>query len=117
MAQGSADQGYAQIASPVFLPPAPKIFRPNPGPSTSTWPTFNNALKVARALEVRPSIETFKRIEEVERTVDPRPRKKRSLQERIEPKEDVEVVSLHEDSDDDVEMAIATAAGLPGTSS
>ena len=26
LAQGSADQGYAQIASPIFLPPAPKIF-------------------------------------------------------------------------------------------
>ena len=53
LASGEAEQGYAQIASPIFLPRPTALRRPTPGPSSSIYPSFNEALKVARALEVR----------------------------------------------------------------
>ena len=52
LASGEAEQGYAQIASPIFLPRPTALRRPTPGPSSSIYPSFNEALKVARALEV-----------------------------------------------------------------
>ena len=52
LASGEAEQGYAQIASPIFLPRPVALQCPIPGPSSSIYPSFNEALKVARALEV-----------------------------------------------------------------
>ena len=80
LASGEAEQGYAQIASPIFLPRPTALHHPIPGPSSSIYPSFNEALKVARALEVRPTTKTLKRLEDLERTQDPRPHKKCSLE-------------------------------------
>ena len=80
LASGEAEQGYAQITSPIFLPQPTVLRRPTPGPSSSIYPSLNEALKITRALEVQPTIETLKRLEDLERTQDPRPCKKCSLE-------------------------------------
>ena len=110
LASGEAEQGYAQIASPIFLPRPTALRRPTPGPSSSIYPSFNEALKVARALEVRPTIETLKRLEDLERTQDPRPRKKRSLERRINREDEVSITWTSDEEE------IAAAAGLSGPS-
>ena len=52
LASGEAEQGYTQIASPIFLPQPVALQHPIPGPSSSIYPSLNDALKVVRALEV-----------------------------------------------------------------
>ena len=83
LASGEAEQGYAQIASPIFLPRPTALRCPTPGPSSSIYPSLNEALKVVRALEVRPTTETLKRLENLERTQDPRPAKNVPLNEEL----------------------------------
>ena len=114
LATGPSDEGYAQIASPVFLPPAPVIARPVPGPSSSIYPNFNAALELTRRLQVRPMTETLKRLETSQAiTQDPRRFKRQRLEDRIESCD--EVVSLGSESDVEMDVEIAEAAGLFGT--
>ena len=110
LASGEAEQGYAQIASPIFLPRPTVLRRPTPGPSSSIYPSLNEALKITRALEVRPTIETLKRLEDLERTQDPHPHKKRSLERRISREDEVSITWTSDEEE------IAAAAGLSGPS-
>ena len=106
LASGEAEQGYAQITSPIFLPRPVALHRPTPGPSSSIWPSLNEALKVARALEVQPSTKTLKRLEDLERTQDPHPCKKCSLEQRISREDEVSITWTSDEEE------IAAAAGL-----
>ena len=110
LASREAEQGYAQIASSIFLPQPTALHRPIPGPSSSIYPSLNEALKVARALEVRPTTETLKRLENLERTQDPRPHKKCSLERRISREDEVSITWTSDEEE------IAAAAGLSGPS-
>ena len=110
LASGKAEQGYAQIASPIFLPCPTALRRPTPGPSSSIYPLLNEALKVARALEVWPTTETLKRLENLERTQVPRPRKRCSLEQRISREDQAPITWTSEEEE------IAAAAGLSGPS-
>ena len=110
LASREAEQGYAQIASPIFLPQPTALHRPTPGPSSSIYPSFNEALKVVRALEVQPTTETLKRLENLERTQDPCPCKKCSLERRISREDEVSIIWTSDEEE------IAAAAGLSGPS-
>ena len=59
---------FGLFASPAVLPPP-----------SSIYPTFNKALSLARRLEVRPTIETLKRLKTPFMTEDPCPKKKRNV--------------------------------------
>ena len=58
---------FGLFASPAVLPPP-----------SSVYPTFNKALTLARRLEVRPTIETLKRLE-TPFLENPRPQKRRNV--------------------------------------
>jgi len=112
LATGAASDGYAQIAAPafssIFIPPQPRLPPPPFNPYQSVYPSFNEALKVAHAIDVPPTIQTLKRLERVElATEDPRPQKRRRSP-RVE--KDDDVVSLGSSLDED----LTVIAGLSG---
>jgi hypothetical protein len=104
------------------MPPPTILHRPEAGPSSSIYPSFNHALETTQALEVPATIQTFKRIEQLDRPRDPRPAKKRALQARISAKakeprpKDDEVVSLYSEDEMEVDSDIVVATGLSGPS-
>ena len=86
---------FGLFASPAALPPP-----------SSVYPTFNKALSLARRLEVRPTIETLKRLE-TPFLENPRPHKKRNVSSDEE-------VSLGW-TDDEVDAFMGEAATASGS--
>jgi hypothetical protein len=115
-AQGTAEEGYAQLACPIFIPSPPLERRLAPAPpiaSSSSPPFFSSAqraLSLARRLGVPPTIQTAKHLEMAERTKDPRPLKRAKT-----PPKDEDVVSL-DSTEDEWENELMVLAGVSAKS-
>ena len=108
---GSAQEGYAQLACPIFSPPhplsdriAPLPIHSSPVPPSSFYPSFNNALSVANRIGIPKTIGNLKRLELAEHTKDPRPLKRARTP-------DDDVISLDSSGDELDEELVALVLG------
>jgi len=90
---------FGKFASPVVVPDTPR----------SVYPNFTNALSLAHRIGVKPTIETVKRLEVVERTKEEQRSLNRPNKHPRVNREDE--VSLYWSSDDDIEMFLDNSAG------
>jgi hypothetical protein len=79
--QVSGPMDFAPMASMATSTPLP--------PHTSVYPTFGAAFTLANRLGVKPTIETLKRLEFVERATDPRPAKRQ--RKVVDPEEEIDL--------------------------
>jgi len=91
---------FGKIASPIVVPDVPR----------SVYPNFTNALSLAHRIGVKPTIETVKKLEIVERAKE----EQRSLSrpnKRPRVRRDDEVSLYWSSDDNDVEMFLDNSAG------
>jgi len=89
---------FGKIASPVVIPDLPR----------SVYPNFTNALSLAHRIGAKPTIETVKRLEIIERAKE----EQKSLNRpNKRPRRDDEVSLYWSSDDDDVEMFLDNSAG------
>jgi len=91
---------FGKIASPLIVPDVPR----------SVYPNFTNALSLAHCIGVKPTIETVKKLEIVERAKE----EQRSLSrpnKRPRVRRDDEVSLYWSSNDNDVEMFLDNSAG------
>jgi len=95
---------FGEIASPVVVPDLPR----------SVYPNFTNALSLAHRIGAKPTIETVKRLEIIEKVKEEQRllKEQRSLGRPNKcPRRDDEVSLYWSSDDDDVEMFLDNSAG------